>query len=70
MVALDGTVTEGRECSGEVLLNGETLACDAADGWLLADPRTVELTGSACEQFRTSASQVHASFPCDVFTPD
>jgi hypothetical protein len=69
-VALGGTVTDGRACSGEMLLDGESLACASDDGWRLADPRTVELTGSACERFSGAASQLHASFPCDAFSPD
>jgi hypothetical protein len=69
-VALNGTVTAGQQCRGEVLLNGAALSCDSDDGWRLMDPRTVQLTGTACESFRATASQVHASFPCEAFSPD
>jgi hypothetical protein len=70
LVALDGTVSDGQQCRGEVVLNGSALTCDSDDGWRMSDPRTVQLTGSACATFQASASQVHASFPCDVFSPD
>ena len=53
-----------------MLLNGETLACASDNGWRLDGPRTFELTGGACERFRSSASQLHASFPCDAFSHD
>lgn len=69
-ITLDGTVQSGQHCAGEVTLNGFALECDAADGWHLLDDRTVQLTGSACESFLTTPSQVHADFPCGVFTPD
>jgi hypothetical protein len=69
-VALDGTVMDGQQCRGEVRLNGNALICDSDDGWRLRDPRTVQLTGAACDSFRAMASQVYASFPCEVFSPD
>jgi hypothetical protein len=69
-VRLDGKVIAGKECSGEVSLNGNTLACDQADGWKLADESTVQLTGMACDSFLQMQSLVHATFPCDAFSPD
>lgn len=69
-VRLNGSVVAGKECSGEVMLNGTTLACDQADGWKLADESTVQLTGMACDSFLQTQSQVHATFPCDAFSPD
>jgi hypothetical protein len=69
-VGLNGSVVMGKECSGQVLLNGGALACNAADGWKLADTHTVQLTGNACSTFLQMQSQVTASFPCDAFSPD
>jgi hypothetical protein len=69
-VALDGTVMQGQECSGSVMLNSTALRCDDPDGWKLADPRTVQLTGAACMSFMAAQSLVVANFPCEVFTPD
>jgi hypothetical protein len=69
-VALDGTVMQGQECSGSVMLNSTALRCDDPDGWKLTDPRTVQLTGAACMSFMAVQSLVVANFPCEVFTPD
>jgi hypothetical protein len=69
-VGLDGMVKQGSECGGKVSLNGVDLACNQANGWKLSDPRTVQLTGSACDTFLGNDSQVLATFACDVFTPD
>jgi hypothetical protein len=66
LVSLDGRVKDGQQCLGAVLLNGTPLTCDSDNGWRLSDPSTVELTGTACEDFRASQSQVYASFPCGV----
>jgi hypothetical protein len=68
-VALEGRVTVGQECSGEVTLNGERLTCNVADGWRLIDDHTVALTGAACESFLLKQSMVNATFPCGVFIP-
>jgi hypothetical protein len=69
-VALDGMVTPGQQCRGEVLLNGSPLNCDSDNGWRMSDPRTVQLTGEACTAFQADPSQVHARFPCGAFSPD
>jgi hypothetical protein len=68
-VALDGTVAVGQECSGAVALNGESLSCNATDGWRLVDDHTLQLTGAACARFLASSSSVTARFPCGVFIP-
>jgi hypothetical protein len=85
-VALNGEVTLGQECRGSVLLNGQPLPCctqaggaftcndtpvDPADGWMLKDPRTIELTGVTCTNFLATVEvNLEASFPCDAFSPD
>jgi hypothetical protein len=69
-VSLNGMVVEDKACQGTVTLNGNTLACDSDDGWRLMDPRTVQLTGSACASFKATESQVIADFPCEAFSPD
>jgi hypothetical protein len=68
-IQLDGAVVTGRECSGEVLLNGNALDCNSDDGWRLMNESTVQLTGSACDTFLGAQSQVSASFPCGAFLP-
>lgn len=69
-VGLNGTVTMGQECEGQVNVNGTALPCNSNDGWRLTDPRTVQLMGNACKSFLGTASQVRATFPCAVFRPD
>jgi hypothetical protein len=69
-ITLDGMVADGEQCRGEVVLNGQSLACESDDGWRLTDPRTVQLTGSACDSFVSTQSMVRASFPCGIFSPD
>jgi Mg-chelatase subunit ChlD len=70
-VRLNGSVEPGRECEGELMLNGKKLECGNADGWKLADARHVELRGDACQQFNHNpASILQAAFPCGLFTPE
>jgi hypothetical protein len=64
---LQGVVSAGRECTGQVMLNGNVLKCDDADGYRLkADRQSLELLGDACTILQTSAApQLKAAFPCD-----
>jgi hypothetical protein len=66
-VKVEGTIVAGKECSGDVTLNGQPLACDAADGYRIgADKQTLELQGAACAALRREPeSQLSASFACD-----
>jgi hypothetical protein len=67
-VALNGTVTAGRECEGTVTLNGSKLVCKDPNGWILADPHHVRLQGTACNTLNTTKDAlVDAHFPCGVF---
>ena len=66
-IQLNGAVAAGKECSGEVTLNGSALACNSDNGWKLADESTVQLTGSACDGFLGAQSLVSARFPCGAF---
>jgi hypothetical protein len=68
--SFDGSVKQGQECGGVVQLNGKDLACNTRDGWMLTDPRTVQLTGTACDTFLANMSFVTAKFACDIFVPD
>jgi hypothetical protein len=70
-IRLNGKVTAGEECSGYVGVNGQALPCNDPNGWRLKNEQTIELTGTACDSFRTnSAAQLRADFPCDVFYPE
>lgn len=66
-IDLNGKVETGKECMGEVTLNGSKLDCGSDNGWRLLDPNTFTLTGSACESFTKQASTVFATFPCEIF---
>jgi hypothetical protein len=70
-VTLNGKVTPGDECSGQVVLNGEALGCNDPNGWKLVDEKTIELVGTACERFMNDpTSLLEAGFPCNVFDPE
>ena len=66
-IQVEGTIVAGRECAGDVRLNGEPLVCNAPDGFRVgADHRALELMGAACEALRQQASaELSASFACD-----
>jgi hypothetical protein len=66
-VTLNGTVAAGQECTGKVVLNGMTLACNSDNGWRMPDDHTVQLTGTACDTLLGAQSLVSATFPCGVF---
>jgi hypothetical protein len=70
LVSLDGSVEQGKECTGSVRLNSVALPCNQVDGWSLFNPSTVQLTGSACDTFVHQQSMVVADFPCEVFSPN
>lgn len=54
-------------CMGSVELNGKKLECNSPDGWKLSDPKTIELTGAACEEFKkTTNVRLTAFFPCEL----
>jgi hypothetical protein len=69
-IQLEGSVVAGKECTGTVTLNGTELPCNSDNGWRLVDDRTVQLTGTGCEMFLGTSSQVHAEFPCDAYSVD
>lgn len=63
----DGTIDTAQACEGELRLNGELLTCnDAERGWRAIDGNTVELTGSACLDWRRGNADLEAVFPCYV----
>jgi hypothetical protein len=65
-IELEGRVDPMQACAGTVTLDGLPIPC-GPDGWRAVDPDTIELTGEACERWKSSpASRVHAEFPCEV----
>ncbi len=64
-IAVDGTVVAGKECSGDVTLNGQALQCET-DYRVGADKKSIELLGEACKKLRGEpASKLSASFACN-----
>lgn len=54
-------------CMGTVSLNGQKLECDSDNGWKLRDPKTIEVTGTACEMYKKlTNARLTANFPCEV----
>jgi hypothetical protein len=54
-------------CMGSVELNGKKLECNSDNGWKLSDPKTIEITGTACEEFKKTANvRLTAFFPCEI----
>jgi hypothetical protein len=63
----DGIIDTSRACEGKVRLNDELLACnDSERGWQAIDGSTIELTGSACQDWRGGDTALEAVFPCDA----
>ena len=71
-VALNGWVQAGKECQGStVTLGDQKLTCNDPNGWVLSDPRHIELKGSACDRLmRGGSGALKVEFPCGVFRVD
>lgn len=68
-VTLNGVVDLDRAGEGIVTLDGQELAYEDPDGWVLVDEGTIRAQGQACTAFRQSPlSKLEATFPCEVFT--
>jgi hypothetical protein len=54
-----------------VVVNGTPVVFDAVNGWSMANPTTVTLSGAACDAWRapTVATSISFDFPCDIFVP-
>ena len=64
-ITLDQPVDMGRAEEGTVTLNGNDL--DFGSDWELTGDTTINLLGSACDEFlNTDAVQLSASFPCGI----
>lgn len=54
-------------CMGKVALNGKQLDCNSDNGWKLSDSKTIEITGTACDEFKkTTNVRLTAFFPCEI----
>jgi len=66
-VVLNGSVKAGLECMGSIKINGNALPCNDANGWMLKDPSTVVIQGTACESYKNDLNAVlEADFPCEL----
>ncbi len=63
---LAGRILPAAACSGRVTLDGEVLTCNnPTRGWRAIDEDTIELLGSACEDWQGGeASSLIGSWPC------
>jgi len=63
----DGQIDIVQACEGRVTLNDEELACNSTTrGWQALDGTTIELMGSACDDWRGGSADLKAVFPCYV----
>lgn len=54
-------------CAGSsVVLDGMTIPCDDANGWVATDATHIRLQGTACEALLEGGGNVSATFPCGV----
>jgi hypothetical protein len=66
-VVLNGSVKPGIECMGTIKINGTPLPCNDPNGWMLKDPSTVAIQGTACEQYKKDLNGIlEADFPCEA----
>ena len=63
----DGQIDIVQACEGQVTLNREELDCNSEiRGWRALDGTTIELMGSACDDWRGGSADLKAVFPCHV----
>jgi hypothetical protein len=64
----DGQIDIAQACEGQVTLNTtEELDCNnTTRGWRALDGTTIELMGSACDDWRGGSADLKAVFPCYV----
>lgn len=67
--SLNGRVKQENASEGTVVLDGEHLVYEDADGWKLKSPDQVELLGKACEQVQAGEDALDINFPCRIFMP-
>ncbi|HEY6876724.1 MAG TPA: hypothetical protein VI299_01850, partial [Polyangiales bacterium] len=62
----DGKIVAGRECQGDVQLNGQKINCDDNGYRVQPNGQTLELLGAACQTLQDEPqSTVTASFACE-----
>jgi hypothetical protein len=68
-IDLDGEISEGKEDTGAVTLDGVELVLDDPDGFRVNTPTQIELLGAACETIKSGDHELDISFPCGSFVP-
>ena len=63
-IDLGTPVGTGRTLDGRLVLDGQTLAHDARNGWTFVDDRTVRIHGSACDEILGDGQRLEVRFPC------
>jgi hypothetical protein len=69
VIELDGSIADGKESSGTVTLDGDTLKLGDEDGWRVNSPSEIELLGEACETIKSGQHDLDIKFPCGAFEP-
>jgi hypothetical protein len=64
-VTLHRDVSTIEAMQGSVVLDGSPLAYGSADGFVLKDPRHLEVVGKACAAIKASGKQLTARISCD-----
>jgi hypothetical protein len=63
---LNGSVIAGKECDGDVKVNGVSIPCNDPDGWQLNSPTEIEFLGMTCDTIMNDPNvTITAEFPCD-----
>jgi hypothetical protein len=71
IIDLDGSIAEGKESEGSIVLNGEKLELDDPNGWKMNTASQIELLGDACETIKSEDDpMLSIKFPCEGFVPD
>ncbi len=64
-VALDRDVGVDELSAGNVMLDGQPLSYGSADGFVLEDPRHLQIQGKACDTLRAAGKKLSVRISCD-----
>jgi hypothetical protein len=69
VIDLSGEIAKGKESTGVITLDGDTLGLDDPDGWKVNSPSQIELLGAACDTIKSGEHDLSINFPCESFEP-
>lgn len=69
VIDLSGEIAKGKESTGVITLDGETLELNGDDGWQVNSPSQIELLGAACDTIKSGDHDLSIKFPCESFDP-